>query len=180
MMTTRLGVLALAVLGIKIGIDGVIGFNGVLGLIMTPDRPQVLLSFALGKLVAGLVLVRFRVGLAERLFGAEDTEIGRMSVWDVHVVGLALLGVWIIVEHLPDLTLLAGAASWPGASWPAALQFGLSHVLGVVLGVFLVLRGEIVARLWCAEPDRADSVSGGDPGWCPRPRIPGPTRRPAH
>ena len=155
MMTTRLGVLAFAVLGIKIGIDG------VLQLILSgaPDRPQVLLSFALAQLVAGLVLVRFRVGLAERLLGAEDTEIGRMSGWDVQVVGLALLGVWVIAEHLPGLALLAAS---PQES-STALQSGLSHGLGVLLGVFLVLKGEIVARLWCADPDRANSVSGGDP-----------------
>ncbi len=102
----------------------------------------------------GLGLIRWRERLATFLFGADGVAVGHVRFIDVQVVALAILGVWLVAEGMPELIRriiwvpqpAAGRLTVQYGPYPIG-QFGADAVrIGV--GIFLVLRGEVVTRLW--------------------------------
>lgn len=148
MTTTRLGVLAFSVLGVWVIAQAAIA--GVITSVSGSGTQPTGMFFTLlaVQLLIGIVLVRFRFAIANRLFDEDEDEVGRMSALDAQVAGLAMLGVWLAVEHLP--ALLQAVVIQP-SKIQAETRLGiiLASVLGLGLGTFLVLRGEVLARLWC-------------------------------
>ena len=143
MTTTRLGVLAFAVLGLAWILAAVTKLPFILksGEFNTTSAAMVGLM-----LLGGALVFVFRVALSDQLFGSDDDQLGSMSVVDAQVAGLILLGVWIVCHEIPTIVIEL-------AREKSRLSTGAYIALAVhaAIGLLLVTRAGSIARLWCRD-----------------------------
>lgn len=159
MTTYRLGVLAFAVLGVDFLLSAIIRLISMVGWVGSEWTWHGFgLVLDLLAAVAGLALLRWRTWLSTLLFGADGLEVGAVSLWDLQVAGLATLGVWLLATSLRELVL---RFTWTPDARVGALSIGYQeYPVGDLLrdgfkigaGLCLILKGRIIARLWCTAP----------------------------
>lgn len=142
MTTTRLAVLAFAVLGLWWIVKAVVA----LPILLEADLAGVSLSSFGLMLFGGILVFVFRTGLARWLFRADDERLGTISVVDAQVVGLILFGVWIVSHEVPAMIIEYGRE---GSKLTAGGYVAMGIHTG--LGCLLIFRSEWIARLWCRD-----------------------------
>lgn len=166
MTNQRLGVLAFTLLAVYCLFEVIRSVPLCIFWASTTGDSAAMFGGAIVILVAGLALLRWRVALSTWLFGGDSAAVDDPveggsgiidpSLLDIQIVGLALLGVWQVAAGLPGLVRQA----WLGEAVfdVDALQW-LEVLLPLAIGAFLILRGELVARLWA--PRLRTGAAGG-------------------
>lgn len=155
MNMNRLGVVALAIFGINYLAHGLIGLGSMIIHMVDPPAgfllPIILQVLACS---AGLAILRWRHSIADLLFRDDDTPIGRISLEDAQTAGIAILGVWMFAEALPEFIERfvwvprtgLGDISPQYERYPIG-QF-VADLLPALIGIFLILRGQVLTKLW--------------------------------
>jgi len=102
--------------------------------------------------VPGLVLIWKSRALAERLFGPPEDGSGRFEAETVVGAGLAVCGVWMVLDGVAFAISAVGVAMMSGGIsgiYEMSMVSGVRGLFLVVLGIFLTIRSMAIAA-WLA------------------------------